>query len=643
MQIPGMYEDRRSLETRLLVLRVVAALCFAGLAVSFWVLQIANYEQYRVMAENNHLRTIPLPAPRGVVLDRDGRVLIDNRSSFTIAVIRERSADLPAALRRLAAVTGVDPSRITSAMQRHRGDPPYEPIPVIEHATFAQVAAVTARHRELPEIVVQQVPTRSYPDDELAAHLFGYVSEIQEAQLKRPEYSGLQPGAIIGQAGVEKVYNSKLMGQDGKEDLVVDSVGREVSELGKDDPVGGSRLQLTVDYDLQRALNAAFRAEGYAGAAAFLDPHTGEVLAMTSRPAFDPNDFAVGIDRATWAELTGNVDNPLEDRLVQGTYSPGSTFKIVVAIAGLSEGAITPNTRIFCPGSATFYGHTFMCNRASGHGLLDLRHAIEESCNVYFYTVGNMLGVDKIHEYAARLGLVGKTGIDLPGEASSLVPSTAWKLKTTGERWYPGETISVAIGQGAVSVTPIAMATMISAVANGGTVVTPHLLKAVDNGEGWQPVPAPAPRSVFPIRPDVLGPVRDGLWLVVNGDQGTASRARIAGRDVVGKTGTAQLISNQGRTEVAGHTTEDLRDNGWFVFFAPKDNPQIAGVVFAEHGLHGGSAAAPIAKFVLETYFAKQDGQPLPALPTATRAVTTSTPPPAAGAAGGARPGAGGW
>jgi penicillin-binding protein 2 len=642
MLTPGMYEDRRSLTTRLLVLRIAAAVCFGVLAVGFWVLQVVDYEQYRVMAENNHLRTIPLPAPRGVLLDRDGRVLVDNRSSFTIAVIRERSANLGAALRELAAVTGVDPARVTDAMQRHRGDPLYEPIPVIEHATFAQVAAVTARRLELPEVVVQQVPTRAYPDDEMAAHLFGYVSEIQEAQLKKPEYAGLQPGAIIGQAGLEKAYNAKLMGEDGKKDVVVDSVGREVGELGQDDPVGGDRLELTIDADLQRALDAAFRSEGYAGAAVFLDPHTGEVLAMTSRPAYDPNDFAVGIDRATWAKLTGDSNNPFEDRLIQGTYSPGSTFKIVVAIAALSEGLITPDTTIYCPGHATFYGHTFMCDRASGHGSLDLRHAIEESCNVYFYTVGNMLGVDKIHEYAEKLGLVGKTGIDLPGEVDSLVPSTAWKLKTTGERWYPGETISVAIGQGAVSVTPIAMATMISAVANGGTVVTPHVLKAVDDGEGWQPVPMPAPRSVFPIKPEVMGPVRDGLWMVVNGDQGTATRARIAGRDVVGKTGTAQVISNQGRSEAAGKTTRNLRDNGWFVFFAPRDNPQIAGVVFAEHGEHGGVAAAPIAKYVLETFFAKQDGQPLPALPAGARIVASGAPtaaPPVATAG----PGAGGW
>jgi penicillin-binding protein 2 len=652
-----MYENRRSLETRLLVLRAAVALCFGALAVGFWVLQVVNHEQYLVMSENNHLRTIPLPAPRGVLLDRNGRVLVDNRSSFTIAVIRESSTNLPAALRTLAAATGVDLARITDAMQRHRGDPLYRPIPVIEHATFAQVAAVTARQLELPEVVVQQVPTRAYPDDELAAHLFGYVSEIQEAQLKRPEYAGLQPGAIVGQAGLEKVYNTELMGQDGKKEVVVDSVGREMGDcsaggdvnvaacagLGQDNPVGGDRLQLTIDYDLQRALDAAFQADGYAGAAVFLDPHTGEVLAMTSRPAFDPNDFAVGIDRATWAKLTGNAENPLEDRLIQGTYSPGSTFKVVVAIAALSEGVITPDTRIFCPGYATFYGHTFKCSREGGHGWMDLRHAIEQSCNVYFYTVGNMLGVDRIHEYAKRLGLVGKTGIDLPGEVDSLVPSTAWKLKTTGERWYPGETISVAIGQGAVSVTPIALATMIAAVANGGTVVTPHLVKAVDDGDGWQPVPEPAPRSVFPLPPAVVDPVRDGLWMVVNEDGGTAPRARIAGRDVVGKTGTAQVISNQGRAEAAGHTTEDLRDNGWFVFYAPKDNPTIAGVVFAEHGVHGGSAAAPIAKFVLETYFAKHDGQPLPALPTATKAVTTSSPAAAPARSGAARSGAGGW
>ncbi len=614
MQTTGSFEDRRGFEIRLSVLITVTAVCFAVLAISFWVLQVAEHEKYKEMADNNFLRTIPLRAPRGVLFDRDGKLLVENKSSFTIAVIRERSRNVSEAITRLAAATGLEPARLQDVMLRHRRDPLFAPIPVIEHASFAQVAAVTARKLELPEVVVQQVPTRSYPVDALAAHLFGYVSEIQESQLDRQEYAGMPSGAIVGQAGLEKSYNQRLMGTDGDRNVVVNSVGREIEELNEDPPVDGQRLQLTIDYDLQRALEEAFHAEGAAGAAVFMNPKTGEILAMTSLPAFDPNAFANGIDRSTWARLNNDPLLPLQDRLIQGKYQPGSTFKAVITTAALSEGIITPDFKVTCPGYATFYGHTFQCDRHEAHGTLDLRHAIAESCNVYFYTVGNMLKIDQIHEYAEKLGLTGKTGIDLPNEVESLVPSTEWKMKTTGEKWYPGETISVAIGQGQVSVTPISLATMITTVANGGTVVTPHVVKAFDDGQGWQSTEPPRPRSLFTFPPGVLQPLRDGLWLAVNGG-GTAGRAKIEGRDVAGKTGTAQVISKEGKA--ASKSGADLRDNSWFEFFAPVGDAEISGVVFVEHGGYGAASAVPVAKYVLSTYFAKKDGKPLPTLESA--------------------------
>lgn len=614
MVTPGSIEDRRGLQIRLVVIRVIASIAFLALAGGFWVLQVFEHDKYKEMADNNFLRTIPLRAPRGVLFDRDGKVLVENKSSFTVALIRERSRNVNGAIARLAAATGVDEPRLQDVMQRHRRDPLFAPIPVIEHASFAQVAAVMARRLELPEVVVQQVPTRAYPGDDLAAHLFGYVSEIQEAQLDRPEYAGMQSGAMVGQAGLEKFYNQRLMGADGDRNVVVNSVGREIEELNEDPPTDGQRLQLTIDYDLQHALEEAFRAGGFAGAAVFMVPKTGEILAMTSQPAYDPNDFANGIDRSTWAALNTDPLNPLQDRLLQGRYQPGSTFKVVVTTAALSEGLITPDFKVTCPGYATFYGHTFQCDKHEAHGTLDLRHALAESCNVYFYTVGNLLKVDQIHEYAEKLGLTGKTGIDLPNEVESLVPSTEWKMRTTGEKWYPGETISVAIGQGQVSVTPISLATMITTVANGGTVVTPHVVRAFDDGNGWQLIEPPRPRSVFPFRPDVLQVLRDGLWNAVNGT-GTAGRARIEGRDVAGKTGTAQVISKEGKAAAAGKSGLDLRDNSWFEFFAPVGDAEISGVVFVEHGGYGAASAVPVAKYVLSTYFAKKDGKPLPPLP----------------------------
>jgi len=307
---------------------------------------------------------------------------------------------------------------------------------------------------------------------------------------------------------------------------------------------------------------------------------------------------------------------PFQNRLISGTYPPGSTFKIAMSVAALETGAITPDFKVNCPGHFEYGGRSFKCSlpNGRGHGVVDLRHAIEKSCNVYFYTVGSKLKIDTIHEYAEKLGIVGKTGIDLPGESDSFVASTEWSQRVRKQPWYPGETISVSIGQGAVNVTPIGLATMVSTMANGGTLITPHVLKAVDKGKGWEQSSMPPPRSTLFIKPDNLQAIRDGLWMVVN-EAGTGHGARIEGRDVSGKTGTAQVISNEGRTAAKGRTDKNLEDNAWFVFFAPRDHPQIAGAVFVEHGGHGGVTATPIAKHVLETFFAKKDGKPLPPHP----------------------------
>ncbi len=625
MLSPGAWEDRRNLESRLLGLRVMAIVVFGGLLVSFWLVQVVQNARYEQLADSNYLRAIPLPAPRGLVFDRNDRVLVENRDSHTITLVRERSRNLDRTISTVARVTGTDEGAIREIMQRHRRDPVFRPIPIIEHATLAQVVAVRSRQLEMPELVVQTVPTRTYLQG-FGAHLFGYVGEIQDAQLDRPDFAGVEQGAIVGQTGLERIYNASLMGEDGRRNVVVNSVGREIDELGLVEPVEGKRVQLTIDYDVQRALEDAFRQSGFVGAGVFMDPANGEVLALTSLPAFDPNDFAVGMDPVKWAALNQDPLKPLENRLIRGRYMPGSTFKIVMAVAGLTEGAITPDSTVNCQGGATFYNRYYQCHKKGGHGVVDLRHAIEQSCNVFFYTLGSKLHIDTIHKYARWLGLVGRTGIDLPGENESLVASTEWKLRTTGEPWYPGETISVAIGQGPVDVTPMSLATMIATVANGGTLVTPHILRGVhEDGRGWKPAVPPSPRSSLLIKPDHLQAVRDGLWLAVNGPQGTAQRLRLGGKDVVGKTGTAQVISLEGGRAAAGRTSRDLRDHGWLVFFAPRDNPQIAGVVFGEHAEHGYSTA-PIVKHVLETFFAKREGRPLPVLPPAPDSRGTGTP-----------------
>jgi penicillin-binding protein 2 len=549
-----------------------------------------------------------------VLFDRHGKVLVENRYSYTIALVREQADHLEDTIRTLAAATGVDQETIREVVRRRRREPSYRPIPIIEDATWPQVSAVLARRYELPGVTVQEVPTRRYPA-EIAAHLFGYVGEVTEAQLKRTDFEGLQSGAIVGQAGIEQTYNQLLMGRDGNRFVVVNSLGREIEALRQQDPVEGRRLQLTIDYDIQRAVEEGFRETGYNGAAVVLDPRTGEVLSLVSLPAYDPNRFAVGIDRGTWQALNTDKLHPLQNRAIQGRYSPGSTFKIVMAVAALEEGIVTPEFRVHCGGGAVFYGRYFQCHLKRGHGSVDMRHAIEQSCNVYFYTLGSMLNIDQIHKWATRLGLGVKSDIDLPHEIEGIMPSSEWKRRRFNEKWYPGETISVAIGQGYVSVTPISQALMMSTVANGGTLFKPQLLKAVDEGrgQGWKPVPTAPPRSLAEMKPSTVAALHEGLWMVVNA-AGTGGRGRIQGRDVAGKTGTAQVISLQGGKAAAGRTDKDLRDHGWFVFFAPRDNPEIAGVVFAEHSEHG-YLAAPIAKYAMETYFAKKEGRPLPQWP----------------------------
>jgi penicillin-binding protein 2 len=621
----ALHEDRRRISVRLSVLQYGLIVVFTALAVSFWVLQVVQHAKFKEMAENNIQRTLPLRAPRGVVFDREGRVLVENRHAFSISIVREHTADLNHTIYMLAKTLGLDEAAVREIVDRHRREPTFRPVTIVQDASMAQVGAISAHRLELPGVRIEEVPTRRY-EELMAAHLFGYVGEASDAQVS--DDSNLKSGDIVGQQGIEKTYNALLMGEDGARRVVVNSVGREIRTLEEEPPTEGKRLQLTIDVDLQKALDEAFKASGYNGASVILQPQTGEVLAFASVPSFDPNAFASGIDRSTWASLNTDEDRPLTDRAIQGRYSPGSTFKMAVAAAALEEGIITPDFKVSCPGHAVFFGRSFQCSlpNGRGHGVVDLRHAIERSCNVYFYTVGNMVGIDKIHKWATLLGLGEKTGIDLPNEVQGLVPSPEWKRANTKnhEKWYAGETISVSIGQGQVSLTPISEAVYISSIANGGTRITPHLLKAIDEGEGWKPVAPPAPKSQVVLKPETIQAIRDGLWLVVNGS-GTGSRARMTGYDISGKTGTAQVISNEGLKAAKGKTDRDLRDNGWFVFFAPRDNPKISGVVFVEHGGHGGVTAAPIAKHVLETFFAKQEGRPLPVL--STKGWVVDTPP----------------
>lgn len=607
-------EDKTTLTFRLGIIQVVVAVLFAVLAICFWYVQVLQHAKFEEMAASNHSRTLPLRAPRGMLFDRDGRLLVENRDALNISLVRENRKTLDQNIRVLAEVTEVSEQGIRDILDRNRRVPAYRPVVIIQDASLAQVSAVLARKRELPDVIVEQVPTRRYPSDDFGAHLFGYVGEITDAQLVRPEFTGLTAGAVVGQAGVEQTYNNLLMGKDGAREVIVNSLGREITKREELPSTEGKRLQLTIDYDLQKAAQDGFAATGFNGSAIMLDANSGEILSLVSRPAFDPNDFSGGIDRNTWASLTTDKLRPLQNRAIQGRYSPGSTFKIAVAVAALEEGLVTPAFRVFCPGGGTFYGRYYKCHQKGGHGSVDMRHALEGSCNVYFYTLGNMLGVDRMHKWATALGLGVMSGIDLPHETLGLMPSTAWKKTTREPKWYPGETISVAIGQGQVSVTPISLAVMMMTVANGGTRYTPHLVRATyEDDKGWKTLDAPKAQSLVKMKDSTIEAVHDGLWMVVNA-AGTGRRGRLEGRDVAGKTGTAQVISLEGKAR-AGKTDKDLRDHGWFVFFAPAKNPQVAGMIYAEHSEHG-YLGAPIAKHMINTYFLKKEGRPLPVYPT---------------------------
>ena len=606
----------------LALLQHAAVLIFVALLVSFWHVQIGQHERFLALAENNHQRRLALRAPRGAVLDRDGQVLVENRHSLNISLVREQVDDVDAWIARLARTTGADEAAIGDIVEGHRRVPASRPVVVIRDASLAQIAAVAARKPELPGLVVEQVPTRHYPGATFGAHTLGYVGEVTDVQLPLAHFDGLSSGDIVGHAGIEYAYNDRLMGTDGARHVIVNSIGREIETIREVAPVEGAQLELTIDYDLQRAAEEGFQAAGFDGAAVMLDPRSGAVLALVSRPAYDPNAFASGIDASAWRELLADPLDPLQNRALRGRYSPGSTFKVVMAIAALEEGVIEPEDEVVCRGGGVFYRRFFACH--STHGSVDMARALAQSCNTYFYKLGQALGVDLIHKWATALGLGRLSGIDLPHEVQGLIPSSAWKRATHGERWYAGETISVAIGQGQVSVTPLSMAVMMAAVANGGQVLAPRVLRrSLDGRTGRREADAAPAASGVQLAPETLATVRLGLWMAVNGT-GTARRARLRGRDVIGKTGTAQVVSLSGR-RAAGASEVDLRDHGWFVFAAPRDDARIAGVVFAEHGEHG-YLAAPIARHVIETFFAKEEGLPLPASPLpANPPVTTVT------------------
>ena len=591
------FQDNRELVQRLNWLRIFFVLVFVCLFAQLWSLTVLDFDYYQNLAERNRVRILPQIAPRGLIHDREGRVLVDNVYGFNLLLFRDEMSDLDATLQFL--MDGLD---MTEEVLRERLKAAgsysiFQPVVLKENLSMEETAYLLARQSEHPEVEILTQLRRIYRYGSLAAHVAGYVGEVSPAQLQEPDFRESRAGDIVGQFGVERTYNQTLTGRDGRRRVQVDSRGRILHDLEQIDPIRGEDLTLTLDLDLQATAENLLGED--AGAVIAFDARSGEILVMASGPTFDPNQFAIRISENEWDQLLENPDHPLQNRTVQNTFSPGSTFKIILALTGLELGIIDAETTVTCNGSVDLYGHRFHCWKEGGHGEVTLREAIQHSCNTYFYLLGQKLGLQEIARFARQLGLGVPVGIDLLGEASGLVPSEEWKRQVRGEPWYPGETISLAIGQGPILVTPIQLARAIGIIATGRSPRL-HLLK----GESQQGSTAGLELISPVFAPENLQTIRDAMWSVVN-EGGTGRGARLANYQVAGKTGTAQTISLSTREELSESELEKLEDNAWFVGFAPRDNPEIIVAVIVQRGGSGGSAAAPLAREIFRLYHAK--------------------------------------
>ena len=588
---PFLREDVSRAAAKIAFVQYAIVAVFLFLISGFWRLQIESPDVYTEAAERNRIKSLPILAPRGKILDRDGRIIVDNHSSFSLILSRENLKEEH--LRAIAEGLNLDYDDLVARLKRFRRRPTYEPIIIKEELTRADLAFVEA-HRDpgtFPEMELIHAQKRLYPKEGFAAHVIGYVGEVSEAELNTAEFIDYEQGDVVGKQGVERQYNKHLMGIDGQRQVVVDNRGKERQVFGMKEAIPGKDLQLTLDLDLQAVAELAM--EGRRGAVVALDPRTGEVLAMVSRPAYDPNRFAGRILAKDWKEIVLNPEKPMLNRAIQAQLAPGSTFKPLMALAGLETGVLTPDFQVSCGGGGSFYGRYFKCHLRGGHGRVDLRKAIAQSCDVFFYTLGNRMGIDNIAKYAEMSGLGSKTGIDLPHEVEGTVPSTKWKMRNFREKWYAGETISVSIGQGALTVSPLQLAHSVGGIATGGVWTKPHMVLGDTNlGEA---------RKANLSLENVMK-VIDGMHAVVNGG-GTGARAKLPGLEVCGKTGTAQLASNTVLQGTAIGRT--MKDNAWFVGFAPNSSPEIVVVALFEAGEHG-NLAAPIVRDVIKAHFDKQ-------------------------------------
>ena len=576
---------------RLAVTSYVIVGMIALLLFGFWKLQIIDSDRYAQLAERNRVRSIPIIAPRGSMLDREGRILVDSYPSFSVLLLRDAPGQVERLLPQIADGLSMTLEELKQEIDAARAMPKFQPIIIKPEASPSDIAFIESHRGDIPVLEMLMVHRRRYPHGDMLANAVGYVGEVSAEQVDASD-SKLKPGDTVGKAGLERMYNETLMGTDGLRRVIVNNIGKEVGRLEQQDAIPGKPIQLTIDYDLQ-AVADTYMADKE-GAVVAMDGRTGEILAMVSRPTFDPNDFAVRIPNAEWRSLNTDPRTPLLNRAIQGQMAPGSVFKIVMATAMLESKALPADFTAFCPGHADFYGRIFHCWRPAGHGVTDLHKAIVDSCDVFFYTIGQRMGIERIHDYAVGLGLGRRTGVDLPSEETGLVPSEEWVQRVFHHKWYAGETISVSIGQGAVTVTPIQMVRMIAAVATGGELLQPHLLKNFT-----------AKTDRFPLSEDTVEQVTQGMYGVIN-EGGTGASLKLQNIEFSGKSGTAQLMSYEAGNRMGKKGKET---NGWFVGYAPRRNPEIViAAVIQGSSEHGGTTAGPVVRDIVKAYYDKKTG-----------------------------------
>jgi penicillin-binding protein 2 len=592
--------DNRLPQARLAVVSYVIVGMIGVLLIGFWKLQVIDSDKYSQWAERNRVRSIPVIAPRGRMLDRDGRVLVDNYPSFSVLLLRDDPALVMKNLPVVAEGLGVPINDLLDQLDNARELPKFQPIVIKPEASPGDLAFIESHRSDIPLLEMLMVHRRRYLPGGFMAHASGYVGEVSEKQIEDSN-GKLRPGDFAGKSGLEHQYNDLLQGTDGMRRVIVNSVGKEVDKLPTQEAIPGKQIQLTIDYDLQQVAEQSLGARP--GAVVALDPRTGEVLAMVSRPTPDPNDFAIRISKDEWKRLNDDPLHPLLNRAIQAQLAPGSVFKIVTATAMLEDKVPPENFTAFCPGYAMFYGRQFKCYvfGKSSHGVVDLRKAIMQSCDIFFYNVGMRLGIDRLSYYGSKLGVGHKTGIDLPSEEPGLMPSEEWAQRAFHRKWYAGETISVSIGQGAVITTPLQLARMIGGIAMGGVFKQPHLLKDAQKvGE-----------ERFEISEPTVQKITDAMYGVIN-EGGTGASLKLAGIELSGKSGTAQVIGYATRERMGKQ--KKFEDNAWFVGYAPRRNPEIVvAVLVQESGQHGGTASGPVARDVIKAYYDKKakklDGQ----------------------------------